>query len=268
MRYGGHTLCVAVCHDGEDVPHFVLDAGTGLRNLSNLLDGAAYQGTILLGHLHWDHTHGIPFFPAGLMPDADIRVLVPAQGDVLEVLARVMSPPHFPVRPDELVGEWRFEGLETGEHTIEGFNILAREVPHKGGRMFGYRITDNASTFTYVSDHGPIEYGPGPDGFGEYHETILELCSGVDVLIHDAQYTAEEFFPRAHYGHSAIDYAVGLAIEARVKKLLLFHHDPARTDDDLDRLLAQHRATVPEGGPVVEAAIEGAVVEVGSASPD
>ena len=237
VRYGGHTSCVALSRDGHD-PALVLDAGTGLQRLSRELDGRPFRGTILLGHLHWDHTHGIPFFRSGDHPDSQVTLLIPAQGDAEKVLERAISPPHFPIRPSELRGTWRFGGLEEGEHTVEGFTVLAREIPHKGGRTFGYRVTDGAHSVAYLSDHAPTVLSAGADGFGDFHESALALADGVDVLIHDAQYTAAEFPARSTWGHSAINYAVGLAAAAAAKSLVLFHHDPSRTDDQLDDLVA------------------------------
>ena len=257
VRYGGNTSCVALARDGAPTT-VVFDAGTGLRRLSALLNGRAFSGTILLGHLHWDHTHGMPFFPAGDRPDARVSVLVPAQGDALSVLRRAMSPPHFPIGPDELNGDWRFDSIESGEHEIEGLSVLAAEVPHKGGRTFGYRVSDGHATIAYISDHCPTALGPGPGGLGEYHDAALALALDADVLIHDAQYTDEELPAKAHFGHSSCGYAVGLAEAAGVGRLLLFHHDPPRTDDQIDSIVACYRdATV-----LVEGAAEGMVIDV------
>ena len=260
VRYGGHTSCIAVSHNGEN-PRLVLDAGTGLTQLTPLLDGAAFSGTIVLGHLHWDHTHGLPFFGAGNRPDSDVQVYIPAQGeDAEELLAHAISPPHFPVRPRDLTGNWRFDNLEAGEHDLEGFKVLALDIPHKGGRMYGFRITDGARSAAYLSDHSPTNYGPGEDGLGELHEAALELTRGADVLIHDAQYTEAEFPARSHFGHCSIDYPAALARAAGVRRLVLFHHDPSHTDDQLDAILAGARAAHPDLDIV--AAVEGGVVEV------
>lgn len=257
VRYGGHTSCVALAHDGGP-PTLVLDAGTGLRNLTPHLDGQPFRGTILLGHLHWDHTHGIPFFAAGNLPGSEVTVVMPAQGDPEQVLERAFSPPHFPVTPAQLQGQWQVRSHEPGQSTVEGFSVLAAEIPHKGGRTFGYRVSDGGGTLAYLSDHSPIAAGAGPDGFGAYHESALALARDVDVLIHDAQHTAAEFADRAFLGHSAIAYAVGLAEAAGARTLVLFHHDPARTDDEIDALVAAHA-----GGPVeVIGAAEGLTIDL------
>lgn len=262
VRYGGHTSSVGVLCAADELPRLILDAGTGLIRLGPMFEGAAFRGTILLGHLHWDHTHGLPFFVPGGRPDSEVLLLMPEQGDPEKLLEEVLSPPHFPITPSQLGGAWTFRGLDEGNHEIEGFDVMAREIPHKGGRCFGYRITDDEGTFAYLSDHSPINFGPGPDGMGPYHEAALDLAREVDVLIHDSQYTKADFGPRAHYGHSTVEYAVGLAEAAGARHLLLFHHDPLRTDVQLDSILA---GLGPTPMPVT-AAVEGAVVEIRSST--
>ncbi len=257
VRYGGHTSCVALAHDGAP-PTLVLDAGTGLRNLTGHLGGRPFRGTILLGHLHWDHTHGLPFFTAGDRPGSEVTVVMPAQGDPEEVLERAFSPPHFPVTPRQMQGSWRVTSHDEGDHRLEGFQVTAAEIPHKGGRTFGYRVTDGAATLAYLSDHSPILAGEGPAGLGAYHRTAMTLARGVDVLVHDAQHTAAEFPRVHHFGHSAVEYAIGLAEEAGARRLVLFHHDPSRTDDQIDALVDAHR-----GGAVeVMAAAEGLAIDM------
>ena len=251
-RHGGHTSCLALAHDGEP-PTLILDAGTGIRRVTPLLGGEPFRGTILLGHLHWDHTQGLPFFAGGDRPDAEIGVLLPEQGDALDVLSRLMSPPFFPVDPTGLRGDWRFSGLEPGRHVIEGFEVLALDIPHKGGRTFGYRIDDGTGSVAYLSDHGPIVLGAGPDGWGPYHDHALALADGVDVLVHDAQYTAEELPGRAGFGHSAAGYPVELGRRAGARRIMLFHHDPSRTDAELDAMVAGFAAAPM---PVIAAAEE------------
>jgi ribonuclease BN (tRNA processing enzyme) len=236
----------------------VLDGGTGLRRLTKLLGGAPFNGSILIGHLHWDHTHGLPFFRSGDHPDASVRVLIPEQGDASEVMARVCSPPHFPVRLEELKGAWSVGSIDEGEYKIEGFTVTAVEIPHKASRTFGFRVSDGQSSIAYLSDHAPINLGPGPDGFGPYHDAARTLCEGVDLMIHDSQYTVEEFPLRKDYGHSAIDYAVGLGKECGVGTVLLYHHDPDRTDDQIDGILAASQ----NGSIRIEAAVEGSVIEL------
>lgn len=259
VRYGGHTSCVALSKPDEE-PSLILDAGTGIRALNEILT-SPFRGSILLGHLHWDHSHGLPFFRAGDHPDAEVALYLPAQGSSAEaVLTEAMSPPFFPISPPQLRGKWTFEGLEEGTYDIDGYSVEVVEVPHKGGRTFGYRIGLNGASVAYLSDHHPLTMGEGPDGVGEYHESVLHLVRGVDVLIHDAQYTMEEFRERATFGHTTPEYAVGLGTLAEVGHIVLFHHDPTRTDDELD-----HLAQTYEGhSPRVTVAAEGSSIELGS----
>jgi ribonuclease BN (tRNA processing enzyme) len=257
-RYGGNTSSVAVLGN-DSATSLILDAGTGLRRVNSRLEGTIFKGTILLTHLHWDHIQGLPFCGGIDNEDAVVDLLVPEQGNTEEVLKRVMSPPFFPIEPDELRGKWTFSGLEAGDHEIEGFSVRARDVPHKGGRTFGYRVSDGEATLTYVSDHNPSDLGRGEKGLGEYHDAILELCEDTDVLLHDSQYTAADFPERSTWGHSAVEYAVGLAEKAGVGKLMLFHFAPDRTDDQIDAIVAGFA----DASVKVEAAVEGNTYEVG-----
>jgi phosphoribosyl 1,2-cyclic phosphodiesterase len=267
LRYGGHTSCVAVAHDDGGPPRLILDAGTGLRQVSALLRGGPFAGTILLTHLHWDHVHGLPFFAAGDRPDAQVRLLLPEQDSTErdrapsaeDVLARGMSPPHFPITPGQLRGQWSFGFLAPGEAKAEGFAVEAAEIPHKGGRTFGYRISDGRSTLAYMPDHCPTALGPGADGFGEYHPTAIELAQGADVLVHDSQLFPEELAAEASFGHSVADYGVELAKHAGSRSVVLFHHRLDRTDDALDGLA---RRLGSSGSPAVSVAVEGTVLEL------
>ncbi len=239
LRYGGHTSCVAVARDGDAAPVLILDAGTGLREVTPLLAGRPFAGTILLSHLHWDHVHGLPFFRGGDTDGASVTLLLPQQQDgesAEAVLERGMSPPHFPIRPRDLRGDWIFRAIAAGPRKAEGLTVEALEVPHKGGRTFGYRISDGRSVLAYIPDHCPTVLGPGPDGWGEYHAAAVKLADGADVLVHDASLLPGELAAEASFGHAAADYAVGLAAAAGAGRAVLFHHKPDRTDDELDAL--------------------------------
>ncbi len=255
VRVGGHTSCVAVAREDEPA-RLVLDAGTGIRRVASLLGDAPFRGTILLTHLHWDHVQGIPFFAAGDRSDARVVLTMPAQGDPQEVLGRAMSPPHFPITPQGLHGNWSFVALEPGCHEIEDFEVLAADLPHKGGRTFGYRVTDGERSLAYLPDHGPLGRGNGPDGLGARHPAALALASGVDVLVHGAQFTAAERERAADFGHATVEYAVALAREAGARQLMLFHHAPDRTDDQVDQVEALARSLAGSAVPTA-AATEG-----------
>ena len=258
VRYGGHTSCLAISA-GDEPPRLVLDAGTGIRNVTSLLDGNPYEGTILLGHLHWDHTQGLPFFAGGGAPGSRVHVGLPAQGEDAEpLLARFMSPPHFPIVPSQLGAGWSFSALEPGEHTIEGYAVLALEIPHKGGRAFGYRVSDSGGSVAYLSDHSPTALGGGRVGHGALHPAALQLADDVDLLVHDAQHLYAELEPVEYLGHACVEYAVDLAAAAGARALALFHHAPGRTDAEIDAVLAITREYAASVAPdlVVLAAAE------------
>jgi phosphoribosyl 1,2-cyclic phosphodiesterase len=229
---GGNTSCVAIPAPGGR--WLVLDAGTGLRRLGAELDGGPLRGSILLTHLHWDHTQGLPFLPNADRPDAEVSLWLPAQADgpsetdPVAVLRRSMSPPHFPIEPDALLGSWHFGALDAGEHTVEGFTVTAAEIEHKGGRTFGYRVDGPDGSIAYLSDHAPRLAG------AERRTAAIKLASGVDVLLHDAQYMAAEQAKADAYGHATIEDAIAVAAEAGARRLTLIHHAPDRTDLDME----------------------------------
>ena len=252
-RVGGNTSCVALTGAGERGPRLLLDAGTGLRNVGRLLGEAPFRGSLLLTHLHWDHTQGLPFFTAGDRDDASVDVHLPASGDAAHALDPLLSPPFFPITAAGLRGDWRFSALEPGRFAVAGFDVVARQLPHPGGATFGLRVSDGRSSMAYVPDHGPLALGPGPDGWGPYHDDVLALVEGVDLLVHDAQLVPAELPAKAHFGHSTPGYAAELARRAGVDRLLLFHHDPWRTDDEVDGIVR----AVSGSGLDVAAAVEG-----------
>ena len=237
---GGHTSCVAI--PAADGRWLVLDAGTGLRKLGAVLDGAPLRGSILLTHLHWDHTQGLPFLANADRADAEVALQLPAQGDgadAVAVLRGAMSPPHFPIGPEGLLGSWSFGALPTGRHAIEGFTVTAAEIEHKGGRTYGYRVESSAGSIAYLPDHCPRLADPAR------RAGAVELARGVDVLLHGGPYLADEQAIADGYGHATVDDAVTLAAEAEAARLVVIHHAPGRTD----RAVAEIEASLA-GAPV------------------
>jgi phosphoribosyl 1,2-cyclic phosphodiesterase len=241
---GGNTSCAAIPAPGGR--WLVLDAGTGLRQLGAVLDGAPLRGSILLTHLHWDHTQGLPFLPNADRPDADVSLWLPAQGDdgagtePVALLGRAMSPPHFPIGPDGLLGSWSFGALDEGEHAVEGFTVTAAEVEHKGGRTFGYRVDGPDGSLAYLPDHSPRLATPSQ------RAAAVALAGGADVLLHGGQFLDHEQATADAFGHATVEDAIALAVEAGVRRLTLIHHAPNRTDRavaDIEASLAD--AAVP-----------------------
>ena len=201
----------------------------------------------MLGHLHWDHTQGLPFFAGADRPDARTDLYMPAQGDAEEVLRRVMSPPHFPITPGRAARHVALPRARARRARRDGGLHRPRPGdPPQGGphlrlpRLRRHRHRWRTSPTTVLPPSGP-----GPDGLGEYHEAALDLAQRLDLLIHDAQYLDDELAARASFGHASAGYAVALGRRAGARRVLLFHHDPPRTDDDIDALVASYAA-----GPV------------------
>lgn len=253
-RYGGNTACVEVAAEG--CPPIVIDLGTGVRQYGEGLDGP-FDGVLLLSHLHWDHIQGLPFFGPVMQPGARARLIGPPQPDgetLHDALAQVVKPPFFPVPLATLCAGVTIEELDRGSVTVGEAVVTAARVDHPGSTN-AYRIDHRGASVAYVSDHQEPADGVVAD-------ELLELISGVDLLIHDAQYTQEEFTAKADWGHSTVDFAVEVARAAEVGRLALFHHDPARDDDGVDALLVTARELSGLGGPEVIAAAEGLTAEV------
>jgi len=269
-RYGGATACVAIDPDDDSAP-IVLDLGTGARRLgerwlTNFFSSGARPGDLPIAavfglddapsaelphpvpqpdpvldlnvfatHLHFDHIQGLPFFGPVLRPDTRLSIYGPRQPgtSLSEVFADFIRPPYFPVPLGELPAELCFFEVGDGEVQLGSTRVKIREVPHVGLTV-GYRIETDGVSIAYVSDH----QAPAEDGAVRWtvSESVLELCDGADLLIHDAQYTDEEFSVKAHWGHSTWAYALHVAREAGVRRLALFHHDPTRDDAALDEL--------------------------------
>ncbi|MDT4913644.1 MAG: hypothetical protein QOC66_2772 [Pseudonocardiales bacterium] len=240
---------------GTAAPQLVLDAGTGLSALSELLNGAAFTGRIVLSHLHWDHVQGLPFCRSIDRPDAQVTLHVPVASpaeDPVELLARGFSPPHFPIGPEGLLGDWQFQPLTAGEVDE---TITVAPIAHKGGIAFGTRVTLDDATLAYLPDHALHRDTSASDRLA-----ACGLVQGADLLLHDGQFLAVEEDVAIAYGHATIEEVLRLADECRVGAVSLTHHGPARTDDQLDALAARFTRT-PAGRPVTFAR-QGVPIEV------
>lgn len=263
-RYGGNTSCVSIERPGAEP--IVLDLGTGLRFFGETqpLDGT-FRGHALVTHLHWDHVQGLPFFVPAHRAGARFDIYGPVEDGlgVEAAFGEFMRPPYFPVGIADLAGDIAFHDIDEGEHQIAGAAVVARRVPHIGP-TFGYRITIEGRVVVYLPDHQqPL------DGSLAVADSVLELCDGADVLIHDAQYTPDEFALKAHWGHCTVEYALAVAAEAGVSRLVLFHHDPDHDDEGMDRLLHGARGhRLAAGLDEVFAAHEGMTLSLAPAVAD
>jgi phosphoribosyl 1,2-cyclic phosphodiesterase len=260
-RYGGNTACVALEVTGEDP--IVLDLGTGLRYWGETQpqDGS-FRATALLTHIHWDHVQGLPFFVPALQAGSQLDVYGPGDAGLSLEAAfdEFMRPPFFPVRVRDLQGQITFHDVHDTDLAIGGAKVRVRPVPHTGATN-GYRIEWDGATVAYISDHqSPCAAGGEGDTIAD---TVLELCDGADLLIHDTQYWPGEWAQKRDWGHCTVDYAVLVAREARAKQLVMFHHDPSHGDEVMDGLLHAARCTAAYFGvESVVAAYEGMVIDL------
>lgn len=260
IRYGGNTSCVSV--EGPEGTWLVLDAGTGIRNLGRDLPPNLKRVDVLLTHLHMDHLQGLPFFAPLRNPEIETHIWGPAS-TMLSLRARLqryVSPPLFPVSVRDLSPTLRFHELSVDMFEIGEFCIVSQLVIHPNPTV-GYRITRNDKTATYLPDHEPmlgaLTFPRSPEWTSGY-----ALAEGADLLIHDTQYTREEYQARVGFGHSSMTQAFEFAALADVAQFVPFHHDPAHSDEQLDRMILDAMHEVPPGFKVTPGQ-EGTILDLG-----
>jgi phosphoribosyl 1,2-cyclic phosphodiesterase len=258
--HGGNTSCVELTlSDGSEV---ILDAGTGITDLGRERERGANPVHLLITHLHLDHIQGLMFFPPLFDPGCEVRVSGPIAfgGSLLNRLARYISAPLAPIEIRELPAKVSFSDIPTGKFELGPATVKAAFVNHRGPTL-GFRITDGDTSVAYIPDHEPA-LGQRLDRSATEWISGYDLAHDVDLLIHDSQYTADEYAGRVGWGHSASDQTIAFARRCGARRLALFHHDPLHDDAMLDEMTEGARAAA-DGALEVTSAHEGDAMEVG-----
>jgi len=255
MRYGGNTASVEVRLDGR---LYIFDCGTGFRNLGKRLTqefaGQVIQAHVFISHFHWDHIQGIPFF-APLYDSSENCFFFHSSSRtrrLQEAIEGQMVQPYFPVDMNEMAACRKFYDIGEGRSQFEDGVIETQRLNHPQGCL-GFRLETKAGSVVYATDTEP--------GDPHFDKAVRKLAEGADLLIYDAQYLPEEYQARRRgWGHSHWREAVQIAKESEVRELILFHHDPDRTDSSLDALVEEARSHYPR----LQAAAEGLVIDLGN----
>lgn len=249
-RYGGNTSCVAV--EAED-RILIIDAGTGIRPLGQALLGTEKSIYLLLTHVHSDHVEGFPFFEPLYEEGRTITLVDHNHGETSWSLLERLDGFHFPLTPAHIPATIR--RIEEDAMTVlndRGFSLSRRPINHPGG-AYGYRISLNGRTVVHIPDNEIDPPGPAVASF----EDLVSFCDGTDVLVHDAQYLDADMPEKSGWGHSVLRDTCRLAEAAEVGHLVFFHHDPDRTDDELDQMQETAQARLEGDGIDCTAAYEG-----------
>ena len=269
VRYGGNTSCVELRSSRGTL--VVLDCGTGAHGLGQALAKSAprpLNGHLLIGHTHWDHIQGFPFFTPLFVPGNDWHVYGPrgVGSSLRESLSGQMQYTYSPITLDDLGATLHYHDLVEGTLEVGDIHVTTQYLNHPALTL-GYRLEVDGVTVVYSTDHEPhsrIHATGSTEPFVSQDSHHAQFLADADMVIHDAQYTAHEYASRTGWGHSTMEYAVEIALSAGVRRLALFHHDPTRDDDSIDRLVASARDRVAKahGSMEVFAAAEGMVLEL------
>ncbi|HIE90002.1 MAG: MBL fold metallo-hydrolase [bacterium] len=231
IKYGGNTSCVHVrLNDGNNI---IFDAGTGIRELGIRMVQNDEPLLLLLSHGHWDHIQGYPFFAPIYQPDREIRICqsIDSNAVSLKAILEQMDGSTFPVHSEDLPSKITAVHQVDEYLDAQSFQTTRKPLNHPGGGD-AYRIEEDGVSIAYITDN---ELDPLAAPQTTYAEWV-DFCKGVDLLIHDAQYTEKDLPAKHGWGHSLISQVRQLAVDAQVKNLAMYHHDPERTDSELDEI--------------------------------
>ncbi len=263
--YGGNTSCVEI--QTSDGTTLIVDCGTGIRvlGLDMLRRPGPHRIHLLIGHTHWDHIQGFPFFTPAFLPGTELNIYGSSafQRSLEDSLSGQMQYSYFPVKLQDLASRLHYTELEEGFFRIGEILVETQYLNHTAPTI-AYRFSCDGATVAYVTDHEPFWNSPGPEFHHPGDQRHIEFLRGADLVIHDAQYTSAEYRTKLGWGHSPTDYVTDIAIAAGVVRLALFHHDPTHDDDTLKRIEDDQRArALAAGSPIdVFAAAEGMSFEV------
>jgi len=269
VRYGGNTSCLEIRFRDQLL---ILDAGSGIRSLGDELvesaQGNPIEATLLLSHSHWDHIQGLPFFAPGYSSANRITIFgeFGRSEQLQHALETQMAPAHFPVGLQQMRGLQPVRELSRDATKLGDLLVRTTRLNHPGG-CTGFRIESAAGHIAYLPDHEPFRNNGGQIGQVEMaHRELVEFIRGVDVLILDTQYTADEYNHRIGWGHGCLPDSVDLAIEAGARRLLFFHHDPSHDDPKIDEMVEVARAMTFRSPLTVDAASENEIVSLPSSN--
>ena len=242
LKHGGDTTCIEIRTKNDEI--IIVDAGSGIRRLGNkLIAENRREFTMLFTHAHWDHLMGLPFFKPLYSPKTRITICgCPfAQSTVKEMISHVMSPPYFPVNFDDIRAKITYEGECKNSFPIDSVAVNSIFISHPNQGL-GYKFVEDGNSFVFLTDNELSFRHPGGLDFQDY----CSFSSHADLLIHDAEYTEEDYKMTKGWGHSGYKDALSLALEANVKKLGLFHHNQDRTDEGVDQIVEDCHKIIEE----------------------
>ena len=265
-RYGGNTSCVEVRSDDGNL--FIFDCGTGIRQLGLSLLGASPKPPrihILIGHTHWDHIQGFPFFTPVFLPGTEINIYAPLgfQRSLEDAMSGQMQYSYFPVKLTDLSSRIHYTELDEGFFRIGKCLVETQYLNHTAPTI-AYRVTEGATSVAYVTDHEPFWKSSGTQFQHPGDQRHVEFIRDADLVIHDAQYSEEEYQTKIGWGHSPIGYVMDVAVAAGVRRLALFHHDPTHDDEWVEGMEEGFREQLARRGSSMEAfaAAEGMELEI------